>query len=118
MDEQADREERKKALAEAKRQEEEERKRRLDEIAAAEAAERQASKVAFQKAKEAEEKARKAALEDTPKEVFEAGRSAVRTHHRVASVAPKIIARGPGLQSAIVGVRTNFEILHRDENVH
>ena len=97
-----DREASKRALAEAKRLEEEERKRRLDEIAAAEAREREESKIAFQKAKQAEEAARKATLEETPKEVFEAGRHAVRSHHRLAGIAPMIVARGPGLQSAIV----------------
>lgn len=116
-DEQAEREARKQALAEAKRQEEEERKRRLDEIADAERREREESKAAFQKAKEAEESARKARLAETPKEVFEAGRSAVRAHHRLGPVSHKIVARGPGLHHGVVGQRTNFEILHKDEKV-
>lgn len=116
MAEQDEREASKRALAEAKRQEEEERKRRLDDIEREERAERESSKLAFQKAKEAEEAARKDALTETPKEVFEAGRHAVRSHHRLAGVALKIVARGPGLQGGVVGQRTTFEVLHKDEN--
>lgn len=116
-EERAEREARKQALAEAKRQEEEERKRRLDEIAEQERKEREESKAAFLHAKQAEEAARQARLAETPKEVFEAGRSAVRAHHRLGGVAHKIVARGPGLEKATVGKRTTFEVLHRDEHV-
>lgn len=112
-----ERAESRRALAEARRLEEQERTRRLDEIKELEMRERANSKLAFQKAKEAEEAARKAQLEETPKEVFEAGRHAVRAHHRLGGVAHKIVARGPGLHSGVVGERTSFEIIHRDEHV-